>query len=196
VEIMMLPPTCPDHGRTVFDFALGRLDDVDAQEAEELRLSCSQCRRWWRENLEGTAAESVDRAVMSVFRDLELPRRRRVRSWLAAAAALVMVVGAGLLWLIQEQPGASPAPIQRSASIQILDFENADLTSELVHVRVIPPTLNEERGRAASGREGPTAEHTEAVLAEGITIEKAIDAEPLFAGGFESGDLGGWVPST
>jgi hypothetical protein len=91
-------PACPDHGRTVLDLARGRLDDVRAVEAEQVLESCPLCRAWWRENLEGTAADLVDEAVEQSFAAFQPPRRRRIAVWMPAAAAVLLMVGAGLLW--------------------------------------------------------------------------------------------------
>ena len=102
----MKSPECLHHGRTALDLAQGRLDDVSAAEAEQILASCPVCSAWWSTNLEGTAAHSVDEAVDQAFAAFQPPRRRRIPVWMPAAAALLLMVGAGLLW-----SPANPDPV-------------------------------------------------------------------------------------
>lgn len=104
---MMLPPTCPAHGRLALDLALGRLDDAGAMRAEATRESCNACRQWWRMTFESDAAETVDRAVAAGLSTVVLPRRRQSWLWLAAAAAIVVALGSLLLL-----PGPAPTSQQ------------------------------------------------------------------------------------
>jgi hypothetical protein len=195
---MMIPPNCPDHGRLVLDLALGRLDDVEAAKAEAARASCPVCEAWWRENLEGEIAESIDRSLTVVFADLELPRRRRGHSWMAAAAAVVMTLGAGTLWLTQNMPTVDPVELDRTASIQAMNFEDPEVVYELTDVEIPDPETPDSGAVAAETIEIRGVAGEAVVIAEAATLEVAVEAEPeqLFSGGFESGDLGAWVPST
>jgi hypothetical protein len=92
VETMMDCPRCPDHGRKVLDLALGRLDDEDGVRAEKILRSCDVCSGWWQAHLEGDAASVVDSAVGEAWAGFSAPRRRRLRPWLAAAAAVVFAL--------------------------------------------------------------------------------------------------------
>ena len=194
----MLPPNCPDHGRLALDLALGRLDGVESTAAEIVSSSCPTCRAWWRENLEGEAADLVDRAVAGVFAELQLPGRQRGHRWLAAAAAAVMTLGVGTLWLIERSPSVNPVAPERTAAIQTINFEDPSVVRQLSDAEIPNPELEpvdvlvvEERGRREVSVDEPT-------VTEAATTERAIapEPEPLFAGGFESGNLGAWVPST
>lgn len=198
----MHAPNCPDHGRLVFDLALGRLDDEGAVEAEAVTEACSVCRGWWRSQLGGPTADLVDDAVKAAFDGLELPVRRRNRGWMAAAAALVMALGAATLWLARNPaPSApeTPPPAERTAAIQSLDFEPVVPVQEPSSdpaERVAKVTAPEPRFVPATAPDRATPD--EVVIAEVAQVELpgAADAPPLFTGGFESGDLAGWVPST
>lgn len=194
---------CPEHERLVLDLALGRLDDGDAARAEGVKDSCPVCREWWRSEFEGEAIDLVDAAVASVFDDVDLPRRRRGRGWMALAAAVVMSLGATALWMVQRP--VAPAPdatepviVERIAAIQRMDFE--DPSTVVAHAIESEP---ETRGSASVE---PTVDRSSEVapVADEIVVAEAAPAaqprisepEPLFSGTFESGDLSGWVPST
>jgi hypothetical protein len=100
-------PNCPEHGRLVLDLARGRLDDVRASDAERVLDTCPVCSAWWSTHLEGHVADAVDQAVDRSFAAFSPPQRRRVSGWMPAAAAVLLLVGAGLLW----SPGdRAPAP--------------------------------------------------------------------------------------
>jgi hypothetical protein len=97
METMMKAPACPEHERLVLDLAQGRLDDAAAAEADAVRTGCPVCSAWWREELEGDLAATLDTAVEQAF-DQFTPARRRIPAWMPAAAAAVVAVGAGVLW--------------------------------------------------------------------------------------------------
>ncbi|MCU0302909.1 MAG: hypothetical protein MUC56_02470 [Thermoanaerobaculales bacterium] len=197
----MNAPSCPDHGRLALDLALGRLDDQAALEAERALGSCPHCRAWWGDRLEGEAVAMVDEAVAAALAGLRLPGRRRGHGWVALAAALVMAIGATTLWLARRPVvgPASPETPVRVAVITTFDFE-------------APATTPAERGPALAGEPGaaepvfvPTGPRstvadpgpaTGEALPEAAAAPPVVETEPLFAAGFESGDLGGWVPST
>ena len=124
-------PDCPDHGSLVLDLALGRLEDERAGEAERVRDSCPSCRAWWQDRLSGGAVAEVDRAVEKAFEAFRPSNRRR--SWLwVAAAAIVLMVGAGLQWHGTQLPSTT---VPSAAELVELAFENgetatADLTGD------------------------------------------------------------------
>ena len=178
----MNSPNCPDHGRLLLDLALGRLDDAAAFEAESISESCPVCREWWREQFGSDAADVVDEAVASTFSDLQLPARRRGYGWMAAAAAVVMTLGVGTIWVSQDTGPVDEVAAPRVASIQTITFEPSDATADFALIEapdsepapVEPPAVQE-----------PPVE---------VVMDRPSGA--LFAGGFESGDLGTWVPTT
>ena len=194
----MLPPNCPDHGRLVLDLALGGLDDGESAAADAVRSSCPICRAWWREQLEGAAADLVDRELAGVFAELELPGRQRRHRWLAAAAAAVMTLGVGSLWLMQRSPAVDPVVPERTAAIQTMNFEDPSVVRQLSDAEIPNPASEsvDVLDVEGAGRREVVAE--EPAVAAAAASEKAIapEPEPLFTGGFESGDLGAWVPST
>jgi len=106
----MNPPDCKDHGTMMLELALGRLDDRPAADAETLLTSCPVCGEWWNHNLVGESASAVDAAVATAFASFETPRSRRAPVWLAAAAAIVVMVGATTVWrMLQPIPAVDGA---------------------------------------------------------------------------------------
>jgi len=191
VEKMMIFPNCPDHERLVLDLALGRLDDEAAIEAESISESCPVCRAWWREQFEGGVAEVVDDAVAAAFNNIELPARRRSHGWMAAAAAVAMAFGVGTIWVSQSSMTVDEVVAPRTASIQTFDFENPDAVSEFAKVEVPDPDpapIEQPVARRV------IAEETLIVAATPVVVEEPSDS--LFSGGFETGQLDDWVPST
>jgi len=189
----MNSPNCPDHGRLVLDLALGRLDDAAVFEAETISESCPVCREWWREQFCGDVAAVVDEAVAVTFSDLQLPRRRRVYGWMAAAAAVVMTLGVGTIWVSQGTGSMDEVAAPRVASIRAITFEPSDATAEFIQIEAPDPEP------VPIGR--PAAQESlveEILIAEAAPAEFVVDrpSDALFAGGFESGDLGAWVPAT
>jgi hypothetical protein len=191
--MMMNSPNCPDHGRLVLDLALGRLDDAAAFEAESISESCPVCREWWQEQFGSDSAAVVDEAVSVTFSDLQLPARRRGYGWMAAAAAVVMSLGVGTIWVLQGTSSMDEVAAPRVASIQTISFEPSDATAEFVLIEA-PDPEPVAVGRPAA--QEPLVE--EILIAEAAPAEVAVDrpSDALFAGGFESGDLGTWVPTT
>jgi len=186
-------PSCPEHDRLVLDLVLGRLDDEAAIEAESASESCPVCRVWWQQQFDGAVAEAVDDAVATAFNDLRLPARRRNHGWMAAAAAILMAFGVGTLWLSQRATTAHDVAAPRVASIQTLDFETPDTVGEFAVVEVPDPDLAPVVRAAV-----PRVIVEETVIAESSPTVVADQESPkvLFAGSFESGDLGAWVPKT
>lgn len=113
----MLSETCGQHGRLILDFALGRLDDEAAEEADRVLAGCPSCQEWWRRNFEGKVAAAIDAAVAEGFSCFAAPRRRRARRWLAAAAAAVLITCGGLVWRWHSSTTLRPAGM---TSIQIV----------------------------------------------------------------------------
>jgi hypothetical protein len=198
VETMMNSPNCPEHGRLVLDLALGRLDDDNAVLAEETLATCPVCRDWWQTQFEGEDAALVDEAVASVFDELQLPVRRRSHGWMAVAAAAVLTIGIGALWMVRDPLPVEPVVVERTAAIQVMDFEVPDL------VPIASTTSSDLREESA----GPVPvfvpaavqveSDDEMMVAEATPPEEAIGNTQgaLFAGGFESGSTTGWgVPS-
>jgi len=189
----MIAPNCPDHDRLALDLALGRLDDEAAIEAESISESCPVCRAWWHEQFGGEAVEAVDHVVSVTFGDLQLPTRRHHHGWMAVAAALVMAVGGGTLWVSQHATTTHNTAAARTASIQTLDFEIPEAVSEFAVIEI--PDPDPEPEVTVRVEEKVVAE---IVVAEASPTKAAGDeaSKTLFAGGFESGDLGAWVPKT
>ena len=200
----MRSPSCPEHDRLVLDLALGRLDDGPAAEAEAVRDTCPVCRTWWQTELGAEQTALIDDAVASVFDDLRLPNSRRGHGRMALAAAAVMALGAATLWLAQNptthRPGAvEPVVVERTTAIASMDFETPSaivaLTGESVDdvsravdpVEIDDPRVDNQR---------VVADETVAADAAPDPAPVAVESELLFAGRFESGDLGDWVPST
>jgi hypothetical protein len=190
----MTVPDCPEHGRLVLDLALGRLDDASATEAESIRERCPVCRAWWRAELDGEAAEVVDRAVVEALGSLELPRRTRRFGWAAAAAAVVMALGVGAIWRAEQPREVAPTAPERVAVIRSFDFEDAAAVAPLIRSEqlpvAVPVQVEPEAAQPAVVAEA-TAEATATLPVE--AAEPAVD-EPLSADGFETGDLSGWDP--
>ena len=189
---MMIAPSCPDHDRLVLDLALGRLDDEAAAEADAVIESCAVCGAWWRERFEGATADGVDEVVASTLGELRLPARRRSHRWLAAAAVAVMVFGASALWLTRETGTAAPERVEVTA-IQSIDFEDA----ELQPLAIAASADLDERQVTQQAAFSPAPVRAEEIrIAEAPPIDAEINPEPLFNGGFESGDLTGWGSGT
>lgn len=188
----MLAPNCPDHGRLALDLALGRLDDDGAARAEEIVDTCPVCRDWWQTRLGGSEAAGLDRAVAEVFDDLRLPARRRGHGWMAVAAAVVVTLGASVLWLARDTGPVLTEPVE-VAAIRSLDFESG----ELEPVATTTSADLEEQQVAARPAFSPAPVRAEEVrVVEAAQISAEIEPAPLFAGGFESGDLSGWGSGT
>lgn len=189
----MNSPNCPDHGRLVLDLAMGRLDDAASFEAESISESCPVCREWWQEQFGSDAAATVDEAVAATFSDLHLPARRRGYGWMAAAAAVVMTLGVGSIWMSQDTTKFDEVATPRVASIQTITFEPSDATSEFALIEAPYPEPAPVERQAA---QKPLVE--EILVAEAAPAEVVVDrpSGALFAGGFETGDLGDWVPTT
>ncbi len=197
----MYAPDCPDHGRLVLDLALGKLDDAAATRAEIVRSQCPICRAWWREQLEGDTSDVVDNAVAAALSTVDLPDRRHRRAWLAVAAAAVVVVGIGALWL-GRQPTSPPAPATADAGmIRSLSFEDPAEVAPLIHSEAPaetpaePTTVRPAPDHAAPTRiAASTNVMPERPVVKGPVDDAAADDQPLSADGFESGDLSAWNP--
>jgi hypothetical protein len=161
-------PDCPDHGRRVLDLAQGRLDDASAAEAERILESCPRCGEWWSETLEGDAALTVDAAVDHAFASFQ-PPRRRIPIWMPAAAALLLMVGAGLIW----SPGdRDPASIGDGAG-------TADLVRE-----------------SFDGDVDGDGVVSVSDLGFELVSDEAIQQGPIFSDDVDSGDLSAWSSNT
>jgi hypothetical protein len=106
MEMTVTGPKCPDHGSLVVELALGRLDDDLAGEAEQVLAACSTCRDWWQSRL---SHEAVDEGVTRTFESFRPPARMGSRLWLVAAA-VVLMVAAGLQWHSTRAPSTSMVP--------------------------------------------------------------------------------------
>ena len=194
---MTTRPCCPDHHDLVLDLARGRLDDEAAARAETVRRTCPTCAAWWHEQLEGELAAAVDEVVAAALAGLELPARWPRRGWLAAAAALVMALGAGGLWLAQRPEPVTPGPDHLVAAIEAFDFESPATRPELVVSQAGPVKPERAPVEAAPQTSVPIPAADVRVAAVTPARPAAADAgSPIFAGDFETGDLGGWVPGT
>jgi hypothetical protein len=204
MEPMMISPNCPEHDRLVLDLALGRLDDESAAEAEAASETCPVCRTWWQTELGGENTALVDDAVASVFDDLELPDRRRGHGWLALAAAAVMALGAATLWLVQSPATQGPRAVEpvvdeRVATIASMDFEAPSAVVALTSGPVEDASRSVDPVQIGDPRVDTQRLVTDEIVpADAVSghAPVAVESEPLFAGRFESGDLGEWGPST
>lgn len=194
----MNSPNCPEHGRLVLDLALGRLDDDSAVLAEETLTSCPVCRDWWRTQFEGEDAALIDEAVASVFDEFQPPVRRRSHGWIAVAAAAVMTIGVGALWMARDPLQVEPVVAERTAAIQVMNFE----APELVPMVIATSADLQEENAAPAPVFVPAAVQVESddemMVAEATPPEEVIGNRQgaLFVGGFESGSTTGWgVPT-
>ncbi len=133
-------PDCHNHGNLVGHLALGRLDDLEAVRAEEVRANCSTCSRWWLENFDSQTATAVEFEVSAAFQAFRAPRRqRRYRVWWAAAAAAILSIGLlNHLWIsapvdsgivisdVASEPAITGSP---SETIKVMDFETGSVAS-------------------------------------------------------------------
>jgi hypothetical protein len=116
-------PRCPEHGRMVLDLARGKLDDGDAVRAEEIRRACSVCSGWWRAHLEGEAALVVDSAVSEAWTRVSPPLRRRLRPWLAAAAAAAFALTVFWAQDLGRSSHRPPATVAEAVPIVAADLD-------------------------------------------------------------------------
>jgi hypothetical protein len=161
----MKSPSCPDHGRIVLDLAQGRLDDLRAAEAEQILESCPVCASWWQANLEGEAVLGVDHVVEHAFAAFQPPRRRRIALWMPAAAALLIMVGAGLLWNAGDR---DPVSVDRSSGG--VELVRGSFDGDVNGDGVV--------GVTDSGFE--------------LVSDEASADSPIFESNVDSGDLAGW----
>ena len=119
----MLSPRCPDHGDLMRRLVLGELDDDRA--AEQVRASCSSCAAWWDAVAGGPGLAEVAGGVDAALTSFSAPRQRRAPRWMAVAAAAVVAVGAGVMWVDQRggTSPAGPAPADDSSLITRFSFE-------------------------------------------------------------------------
>jgi hypothetical protein len=115
MESEMKAPECPDHGDNLLEYALGRLADAPAADAERIRESCPVCGEWWDRCLSPDETAAVDAAVAEAFASYSPSGRRKAPVWIASAAAIVIAVGAGLLWhAASAPPDVGPAELVES----------------------------------------------------------------------------------
>jgi anti-sigma factor RsiW len=119
---------CPHHGEEALEYIRGRLDNAAAQQAEDHLETCPHCSAWFEGAFSGNAFDTVDRAVQNSLRHVALPRRNRRHSWLAAAAAVTLMV-AGYGWW-QHSGTIVPDTIDQQATIASFDFEGGMLAAE------------------------------------------------------------------
>ncbi len=81
----------------------------------------------------------------------------------------------------------------RTASIQTLDFERPETVAEFARVEVPDP---DPAPGASAVAQRVIAEETLVAEASPIEVADEDTSKALFAGSFESGDLGAWVPKT
>ncbi len=122
---------CPEHGNLMLDLARGRLDDVRSLDAEAVREACPICARWWNETFSGDAFDLVERAVAESISHFAPPAWRRYR-WLAAAAAIILVVGIGATSMMWRNADTSRA--HAGDEVSTWDFESGSLDTAAVTV--------------------------------------------------------------
>ena len=124
-------------------YLLGRLDAADRDAFEEHYFECAQCYSHLQ------ALRSVQDALASVR--APAPRVRYVPwAWLAAAAAILVAVAAGIAWTLRTPGGNSPAPaetIGRSPGTPVRSPEVAVLA------QVTPPPYEPRQFRSGGERE-------------------------------------------
>jgi hypothetical protein len=159
-------PRCPEHGNLVLELAQGRLDDREAMRAEQARVGCDHCSKWWNGTFGDDPLSVLDTAVDEVFSNWAPPARRR-HGWLAAAAAAVLAIGLGTTTLMWRDGEVSPTGA-RSAStagelLSAMDFEDGSTKETIAVADVASVEVGETDSEAA-----------------------------VFTSGLESGDLSGW----
>lgn len=157
---------CPHHGEEALEYIRGRLDNAAALQAEGHLETCPHCSAWYEATFSGEAFDGLDQTVQSSFRDTALPRRNRRHRWLAAAAAVTLMV-AGFGWW-QHSGTLSLDPVDHQATIASLDFEGGML-------------MVEEAVMLVEDQQEVIADHP---------ADKDEDA--LFSADLEDGDLGSW----
>jgi len=164
----MTVPNCPEHGNLVLELARGLLDDQEAVRAEEARVGCGHCSRWWDRSFGDDSLSVLDTAVDEVFSSWAPPARRR-RVWLAAAAAAVLAIGLGTTTLTWRNGEVAPSGARTASTageiLSTMDFEDGP-AGEVIAVPAEP------------------AEPAEPGEADGD--------QSLFTSGLESGDFSGW----
>jgi hypothetical protein len=164
----MTVPTCPEHGSLMSELAAGRLDPESGARAEELRVGCADCARWWNRTFSDAALHELDAAVAESFASFAPPARRR-SGWWAVAAAAVLALGIGAASLLWD--GGTRSPVAAAAGgntgteivLSTFDFEGG----------TVEPALNTPAREAA-----PVATHS--------------TSDAVFSNDLESGDLSSW----
>ncbi len=165
-------PDCPDHGRLVLDLAQGRLDDRASAAAESVLASCPVCAGWWREELEGELAASLDATVATAFGHFR-PARRRVPVWMPAAAAATLAVGAVALWY----GGHNVALEDPNRGALVQESFDSDLNGD---------------GTIDTSDLGFTVH----VVGQPSAAEPGTSNDVIFADSLDSGELAGWTSKT
>lgn len=157
---------CPHHGEEALEYIRGRLDNAAALQAEEHLETCQHCSTWYEATFSGDAFEAVDQAIQTSLHSTVLPRRARHHRWVAAAAAVTLVV-AGYGWW-QHSGNMVPEPTDQQATIASFDFES---------------------GMAAAEQDVVLIEDAQEIVADRPADK---DDGVLFSADLEDGDLGSW----
>jgi len=169
---------CPRHQDLIRQLLLGRLDDVDAMEAEALLVECEECGASFEEIFSGPEYDIVDHAVSAAFTSVDLPARHSRHSagtWssLAAAAAVaVLIIGGGFLRFhapaAANRENIQPAQITPKTIVRI-DFETQASPVAVHAEKADPPRKTAHKDRAR------------------------VETKPLFVDDVEDGSLKSWT---
>jgi len=150
----------------MLELARGRLDDREAMLAEQARVECDHCLRWWSRSFGDEAVSELDTAVEQVFSSWAPPARRR-HGWLAAAAAAVLAIGLATttqMWRESEVSSAGATSASTAGELlSAMDFEDGTADAMIAVVDVAPEGFGEADGETT-----------------------------VFANSLESGDLSSW----
>lgn len=165
-------PDCPDHERLVLDLAQGRLDDRASAEAESVRSTCPVCAGWWREELEGELAASLEATIETAIEGFR-PSRRRLPVWMPAAAAAALAVGAAAVWYSGEQVTLDDS--NRGALVQ--ESFDSDVNGDgMIDTTDLGFTVH--------------------VVGQPSAVAPGTGGDVIFADSLDSGDLSGWTGKT
>ncbi len=131
------------------------------------------------------------RRLLRAFTDLRLPERRPSRGWMAAAAAAVMALGVGALWVSQDNPVIDEVAAQRTVSIRAIDFEASSGDAGFALIEAPDPDPAPD---VPLNTRPVIIEETRVAAATPDVVQE--NSEPIFSGSFETGDFSEWVPST
>lgn len=144
---------CPHHGDEALEYLRGRLDTDAVLHAEEHLETCAHCSAWYQSTFSGDDFDAVDQAVRHTFHEVALPRRTHRRQWLAAAAAVTLIVAGGYGWR-HHSGEVAPTVVDQPSTIASLDFEEGlvALDESVVFVDEQPEIVAEHAADTDDGK--------------------------------------------